>query len=122
MTALANWNPQPIMAQPVFAPLKRHYQLARLHEQLQLATNGGRNNIFQVSGFGSQRLPDNHASSGMGGLMSAGMVGTPMMVDGEDAPGEPDFGAFGFPVSARSASFGPAGGSDSRRQSVASRA
>ncbi|KAK3940394.1 SAGA-associated factor 73 [Diplogelasinospora grovesii] len=75
MTALAHWNPQPVVPQPVLQPIKRQYQLARLHEQLQTATNGGRVNIFKVVGFGAQRLPDGHP----------GLYG-----DGEDAPGEPD--------------------------------
>ncbi|KAH8889317.1 SCA7-domain-containing protein [Thozetella sp. PMI_491] len=60
MTALAHWNPQPVVPQPVFAPIKRQYQLARLHEQLQAATNGGRVNIFKVSGYGAQKLPEGH--------------------------------------------------------------
>ncbi|KAK0674251.1 hypothetical protein QBC41DRAFT_385179, partial [Cercophora samala] len=74
MAALAHWNPQPVVPQPVFTPIKRQYQLSRLHEQLQTATNGGRVNIFKVSGFGAQRLPEGH----------------PGLFDGEDAPGEPD--------------------------------
>ncbi|KAL3291943.1 peroxisomal adenine nucleotide transporter 1 [Colletotrichum asianum] len=48
MSALAHWNPQPVVPQPVLNPIKRQYQLARLHEQLQMATNGGRTNIFKV--------------------------------------------------------------------------
>ncbi|KAI2639666.1 SCA7-domain-containing protein [Hypomontagnella submonticulosa] len=51
MGALARWNPQPVLPQPIFAPIKRTYQLARLHEQLQTATNGGRTNIFKVPGM-----------------------------------------------------------------------
>ncbi|KAK4668405.1 SAGA complex subunit Sgf73 [Podospora pseudoanserina] len=74
MAALAHWNPQPVVPQPVFTPIKRQYQLSRLHEQLQTATNGGRVNIFKVTGFGAQRLPDGH----------------PGLFDAEDAPGEPD--------------------------------
>ncbi|KAH8669316.1 SCA7, zinc-binding domain-containing protein [Ilyonectria robusta] len=55
--ALAEWNPQPLIPQPLFTPIKRQYQLARLHEQLQMATDGGRTNIFRVSvvGFGGPR-------------------------------------------------------------------
>ncbi|EQK99276.1 hypothetical protein G6O67_003923 [Ophiocordyceps sinensis] len=55
MGALAHWNPQPLLPQPIFAPIKRQYQLARLHEQLQMATNGGRTNIFQVVGWATER-------------------------------------------------------------------
>ncbi|ODA80502.1 hypothetical protein RJ55_03460 [Drechmeria coniospora] len=89
MGALSQWNPQPLIPQPVFSPIKRQYQLARLHEQLQMATNGGRANIFQVVGYGAQRLPDGH----------------PGLTGGEDAPGE-DVGNLTFPGTARSASFG----------------
>ncbi|RDA87529.1 hypothetical protein CP532_1633 [Ophiocordyceps camponoti-leonardi (nom. inval.)] len=85
MSALANWNPQPLVPQPVFNPIKRQYHLARLHEQLQLATNGGRTNIFQVNGYGSSRMPPD---------------GLP---ESEDAPGEPELGGMG---TSRSASFG----------------
>src|SRR5207247_6894593 len=74
MAALTNWNPQPITPQPLFTPIRRHYQLMRLHEQLQTATNGGRTNIFRVIGLGAQKLPEGHP-----GLMGL-----------EDAPGEPD--------------------------------
>ncbi|KAK2612964.1 SAGA complex subunit Sgf73 [Conoideocrella luteorostrata] len=105
MTALSRWNPQPIIPQPFFAPMKRQYQYARLHEQLQLATNGGRTNIFQVVGYGAQKLPEGH----------------PGLLEGEDAPGEPDIGSLGFPGSARSSTFGGATLSQ-RRSSVASRA
>ncbi|KAJ4159250.1 uncharacterized protein LMH87_008158 [Akanthomyces muscarius] len=87
MAALSAWKPKPLVPQPVFAPIKRQYQLARLHEQLQMATNGGRTNIFQVIGYGVQRLPEGH----------------PGMEDG-DAEGE-DAGVLSFPTSARSASF-----------------
>jgi SAGA-associated factor 73 len=74
MGALAHWNPQPVVPQPTFNPIKRQYQIARLHESLQLATNGGRINIFKVSGFGAQRLPDGH----------------PALLEEDDASGEPD--------------------------------
>lgn len=95
MSALANWKPQPVVPQPVFAPIKRQYQLARLHEQLQTATNGGRVNIFKVVGYGAQRLPEGH----------------PGLFEHEDAPGEPDTAAVGgFP------------GAPQRRPSVTSRA
>ncbi|KAL6786441.1 esterase [Trichoderma sp. SZMC 28012] len=105
MSALAHWNPQPLIPQPVFTPIKRQYQLARLHEQLQMATNGGRTNIFKVTGFGAQRLPQGH----------------PGLLDNEDAPGEPDVESMSIPGSARQASFGmPA--PPQRQASVASRA
>ncbi len=104
MSALAHWNPQPVVPQPVFAPIKRQYQLARLHEQLQAATNGGRVNIFKVSGYGAQKLPDGH----------------PGLYDIEDAAGEPDSAMIG-PFSRRSSSFSLSG-PPQRRPSVASRA
>jgi SAGA-associated factor 73 len=107
MAALAHWNPQPVVPQPVFAPIKRDYQLARLHEQLQTATNGGRLNIFKVVGYGAQKLPDGHP-----GLYEAL----------EDAPGEPDPAVMG-PFSRRSSSYSLAGAPPGqRRQSISSRA
>lgn len=103
MGALAQWNPQPLLPQPIFTPIKRQYQLSRLHEQLQMATNGGRTNIFRVVGYGAQKLPEGH----------------PGLLDSEDAPGEPDL-AVGFGNTGRSSTFGlPA---PSRQASVASRA
>ncbi|KHO00864.1 esterase [Metarhizium album ARSEF 1941] len=104
MSALSHWHPQPLIPQPIFTPIKRQYQLSRLHEQLQLATNGGRTNIFHVVGYGAQKLPEGH----------------PGLVEGEDAPGEPDLGALGFPGTARSSNFGAATVSQ-RRSSVTSR-
>ncbi|KJZ76061.1 hypothetical protein HIM_04517 [Hirsutella minnesotensis 3608] len=104
MSALAHWNPQPLLPQPIFTPIKRQYQLARLHEQLQMATNGGRTNIFQVVGFGGRRLNDGQSGA----------------LDGEGAPGESDMGAVVVPGSARSASFG-LGSATQRRVSVTSR-
>lgn len=100
MGALATWKPQPVMAQPTFAPIKRQYQLARLHEQLQMATNGGRTNIFAVSGFGAQKLPEGH----------------PGLQENEDAPGELDIGVVGFGART-TATFTP-----QRQASVSSRA
>lgn len=105
MSALANWHPQPVVPQPVFAPTKRQYQLARLHEQLQAATNGGRVNIFKVVGYGSQRLPEGH----------------PGLLDHDDAPGEPDPAPMGGDFSRRSSSFS-LGGPPQRRPSVTGRA
>ncbi|KAG5654961.1 hypothetical protein HG530_014157 [Fusarium avenaceum] len=103
MSALSQWRPQPVLPQPTFAPIKRQYQLARLHEQLQMATNGGRTNIFAVNGFGAQRLPEGHP-----GLQPAV----------EDAPGEIDLGVAGFGNAARTtATFTP-----QRQPSVSSRA
>lgn len=104
MSALTHWNPQPIVAQPIFVPIKRQYQLARLHEQLQTATNGGRTNIFRVVGYGAQRLPDGH----------------PGLFDNEDAPGEPDSAVVSVFNSRRSSSFGLSGPSQ-RRQSLSAR-
>ncbi|CAK7263489.1 SAGA complex subunit Sgf73 [Sporothrix epigloea] len=74
MNAMANWRPRPVVQPTAFAPIKRQYQLARLFEQLNTATNGGRVNIFAVRGFGAQKLPDDH----------------PSLADSEDALGEPD--------------------------------
>ncbi|TDZ28019.1 SAGA-associated factor 73 [Colletotrichum trifolii] len=105
MSALARWNPQPVVSQPVLNPIKRQYQLARLHEQLQMATNGGRTNIFKVVGFGSQKLPDGH----------------PGLLDADDAPGEIDTSVGTFVDARRSSSFGMQGQLQ-RRQSVTSRA
>ncbi len=102
MSALAHWNPQPIVPQPVFTPIRKQYQLARLHEQLQTATNGGRVNIFKVNGYGAQRLPEGH----------------PGYPDNEDALGEPDIMAT-FSLSRRSSSFSIS--APPRRQSVTSR-
>ncbi|QPH16903.1 hypothetical protein C2857_001640 [Epichloe festucae Fl1] len=104
MSALSHWHPLPLIPQPLFAPIKRQYQFSRLHEQLQLATNGGRTNIFQVVGFGAQKLPEGHPG---------------LLLENEDAPGEPDMGTLGFPGSARSSTFGSA---TQRRSSVTSRA
>ena len=104
MGALARWNPQPVVPQPVFAPIKRQYQLSRLHEQLQAATNGGRVNIFGVVGYGAQRLPEGH----------------PGLLDSEDAPGEPDPAVMG-PFSRRSSSYSVSGAPPQRQPSVTSR-
>jgi len=106
MGSLALWNPQPLVPQPVLSPIKRQYQLARLHEQLQMATNGGRTNIFKVVGYGRQRLADGHPS---------------LLGDFEDAPGEPDSGIIGFSLSRGSSSFGLQP-SPQRRPSVTTRA
>lgn len=105
MGALAHWNPQPVVPQPVLNPIKRQYHLARLHEQLQMATNGGRTNIFKVVGFGAQRLSDGH----------------PGFIDPDDAPGELDTPAMSFGGARRSSSFSMQG-QPQRRQSVAGRA
>lgn len=102
MSALARWNPQPVLPQPVFTPIKRTYQLARLREQLQTATNGGRTNIFKVVGFGVQKLAD---------VNQDGMD--------LDAPGEPDVSTM-MHNARRSSSFSMQAAS--RRPSVSSRA
>ncbi|EFW99252.1 saga complex component [Grosmannia clavigera kw1407] len=93
MSAMARWRPQPVVPQPTFAPIRRQYQLARLHEQLNMATNGGRVNIFRVVGYGAQKLPDGH----------------PGLLDSEDAPGEPDDAMMMLPP-AQPASAGGGGG------------
>lgn len=107
MNALAHWNPQPLIPQPIFTPIKREYQLARLHEQLQTATNGGRLNIFKVVGYGAQRLPDGH----------------PGLYENEDAPGEPDPAVTG-PFSRRSSGYSAMSGvaPPQRQPSISSRA
>ncbi|CAJ2506831.1 Uu.00g080170.m01.CDS01 [Anthostomella pinea] len=106
MGALARWNPQPVLPQPIFTPIKRTYQLARLHEQLQTATNGGRTNIFKVNGFGAQKMAENHSD----------------VMDLDDAPGEPDLSMMGGSAmhARRSSSFSMQAAP--RRPSVASRA
>lgn len=106
MNALGKWNPQPVVPQPVFAPIKRQYQLARLHEQLQTATNGGRLNIFKVNGYGAQKLPEDH-------------IGLYQEMD--DAPGEPDITVMDA-FSRRSSTFSLAGQPPQGRPSIANRA
>ncbi|KAI0859078.1 SCA7, zinc-binding domain-containing protein [Xylaria cubensis] len=102
MSALSRWNPQPVLPQPIFTPIRRTYQLARLREQLQTATNGGRTNIFKVVGLGVQRLAVNPDGMDL------------------DAPGEPDVSATAM-AARRSSSFGGMQAA-SRQQSVSSRA
>ncbi|KAJ3522377.1 hypothetical protein NM208_g12885 [Fusarium decemcellulare] len=102
MSSLAHWKPMPVIPQPTFTPIKRQYQLARLHEQLQMATNGGRTNIFAVNGFGAQRLPEGH----------------PGLHENEDAPGEVDLGVVSFGNAARTSSTFP----PQRQSSVSSKA
>ena len=95
------------MPQPVFAPLRRTYQLARLREQLQTATNGGRTNIFKVAGFGAQKL-----------AVDAVNPDTIEM----DAPGEPDVSSM-IQNARRSSSFSmQAAAAASRQPSVSGRA
>lgn len=103
MTALANWKPQPVVPQPVFMPIRRQYQISRLHEQLQMATNGGRTNIFAVTGYGAQRVPEPQSG----------------FLDSEDAPGEVDITMTGF-GNTRAPSIGGSA-PPHRRPSVASR-
>jgi len=105
MNALSYWNPQPVVLPPVLQPIKRTYQLARLHEQLQMATNGGRTNIFKVVGFGAQKLTENH----------------PALLDSEDAQGEPD-SAVVFSATGRTSNFNlPQPPAPQRRPSIVSR-
>jgi SAGA-associated factor 73 len=104
MGALAQWKPVPVVQPPVLMPIKRHYQLSRLHEQLQTATNGGRVNIFKVVGYGAQRLPPDH----------------PSLYEQEDAFGEPDPAVMGS-FSRRSSTFSIAP-PPQRRPSVTGRA
>ncbi|KAI0142845.1 SCA7, zinc-binding domain-containing protein [Xylariaceae sp. FL1272] len=76
MSALARWQPQPVLPQPIFAPIKRTYQISRLKEQLQTATNGGRTNIFKVVGLGVKNKKER--------------VVIPSGPDSDDASGEDD--------------------------------
>ncbi|KAK7728739.1 SAGA complex subunit Sgf73 [Cytospora paraplurivora] len=91
MSALARWNPQPVVPQPVFEPIRREYQRERLRKQLDDATEKGRKNIFRA------------ARARHAGLPPAGVV------DQEDAPGEEedDVVVPMMPGSARSATFAP---------------
>ncbi|KAI0399593.1 SCA7, zinc-binding domain-containing protein [Xylaria palmicola] len=110
MGALARWNPQPVLPQPVFTPIRRTYQQARLREQLQTATNGGRTNIFKVVGFGVQKKM---ADAGAG-----------QDVMDLDAPGEPDVSSMSMMMQGARASSGFGGMPAASRQpsSVSSRA
>jgi SAGA-associated factor 73 len=96
MNSLSRWNPRPIVEQPVLMPIKRQYQLARLREQLDNATSGGTVNIFKVVSKNGDPLKETNGNAiGLG-------------IDGEDAPGEPDYGIVGVGGSRRasSVSFG----------------
>lgn len=106
MSALANWRPKPLVPQPIFVPIKRQYQLARLKEQLDMATNGGRTNIFAVQPVKTAAANTTEAALAL--------------VDGEDAPGEPDSAVTAFAPPSRSASISSAV-APPRRPSVASR-
>jgi SAGA-associated factor 73 len=101
MTALGRWNPRPVVDQPVLMPIRRAYQLARLREQLDNATNGGTVNIFKVVSKNGEPLRDVN-----GNVLANG-------IDGEDAPGEPDFGI-------GSSMMGGGAGGPSRKSSTAS--
>lgn len=84
MNALSRWAPRPLVEQPVLMPIKREYQLARLKEQLDNATSGGTVNIFKVTSKNGEPLKElNGNALGLG-------------IDGEDAPGEPDYGIMGM--------------------------
>ncbi|KAJ0109296.1 hypothetical protein N8I77_007967 [Diaporthe amygdali] len=93
MAALAKWNPQPVVPQPVFNNIRREYQMNRLQQQLAAATDNGRKNIFKVSGYGAQRLPPGHAGH---------RPPVPVMpvLDQEDAPGEEEDDVPNMPGSA----------------------
>lgn len=96
MNALANWRPRPVVPQPSYMPIRRQYELARLYEQLNMATNGGRLNIFAVSGFGKQSLPAGHPGVGDAGAGAGAGAGGAMDVDPEDSDdafGDPDIDA-----------------------------
>jgi SAGA-associated factor 73 len=103
MTALSRWNPRPVIDQPILMPIRRAYQLARLREQLDNATNCGTVNIFKVVSKNGEPLRDVN-----GTILGNGL-------DGEDAPGEPDFGA-----GSSSMTMGGGAGGPSRKSSSAS--
>lgn len=107
MAALATWRPKPLITQPTFMPIKRQYQLARLREQLDMATNGGRTNIFAVAGANPTAAALKMPDQGLG------------LLDSEDAPGEPDLAGFAPP--SRTGSTPAAALAAQRRLSVASR-
>jgi SAGA-associated factor 73 len=107
MSALASWRPKPLIPQPIFVPIKRQYQLARLKEQLDMATNGGRTNIFAVQPVKATATTISE--------------NTLALIDGEDAPGEPDSAVGGFAPPSRSASISASSVAPQRRPSVASR-
>ncbi|KAG9255209.1 SCA7, zinc-binding domain-containing protein [Emericellopsis atlantica] len=102
MASLAKWRPQPVVPQPVFQPIRRQYQHQRLHEQLAVATNGGRTNIFAVRNYQRpatatiipemQMLPQPPPPP----PLQQQQQFQPMMLDGEDAPGEMDIGMINF--------------------------
>lgn len=103
MSALKNWNPQPVVPQPQLNTLKRETQLARLRQQLDAATDHGRKSIFKVKGWGAQRLPPGHPGHRPPVPLLPGM-------DQEDADGEDEdvpMAGTGMPGSARSATFAP---------------
>jgi SAGA-associated factor 73 len=93
MNSLSRWNPRPFVEQPVLMPIKRQYQLARLREQLDNATSGGTVNIFKVVSKNGVPLAEVN-----GNAVSLGL-------DGEDAPGEPDYGIMGMGGSRRNSSI-----------------
>lgn len=96
MNSLSRWNPRPIVDQPILMPIKRQYQLMRLREQLDSATSGGTVNIFKVVSKNGEPLKE------------ANMNALGVNMDGEDAPGEPDYSIIGVGASRRgsSVSFG----------------
>lgn len=57
MHGLSNWNPQPVVPQPVHIPIEKQYMRQRLYEQLHNATNGFTVNIFKVVGDGVKKRP-----------------------------------------------------------------
>lgn len=106
-----------MVPQPVFQPIRRQYNLARLQEQLHMATNGGRTNIFAVQGFGAQRIPE---------FIPQPPPPPPMMMpmDTEDAPGEMDFTMTGMGMGGTTTPGGGGGSAapPSRQASVTSKA
>jgi SAGA-associated factor 73 len=92
MNALSRWNPRPLVEQPVLIPIRREYQLARLKEQLDNATSGGTVNIFKVVSKNGEPLKELNSNA--------------LGIDGEDAPGEPDYGIMGLGSRRGSMAFG----------------
>ncbi len=94
MNSLSRWNPRPVVEQPVRMTIKRQYQLARLREQLDNATSGGTVNIFKVVSKNGEPLKEANINS----------LG--LNLDGDDAPGEPDYGIMGGSRRGSSIAFG----------------
>jgi SAGA-associated factor 73 len=106
MASLSHWAPRPWIDQAPLLPIKRRYQLARLREQLDNATSGGTVNIFRVTSKNGVELPPQGPQGPQ--VFRDGAGGS--VFDGEDAPGEVDYGAgFGGVASRRGSVVGGGG-------------